>query len=214
MKSQTTLIVSAAQRAELEAWIRCGGTPQKQALRARMILMSADGVPTGEIVRRLGTTVPTLSRWRRRYCEAGIEGLKKDKPRKPGRPPVPKAKVRQVLSLTTQPPPDGAAHWTCRGMARETGLSTSTIHHIWKAAGIAPHRPVRVAPPGASADDNTFLEFLEWLDRENARGDLHLIVGDKDACGHPTVGDWLERHPRIHVHVVADAGGTPLKPSE
>lgn len=215
MRSQTTLIVSEAQRAELEAWIRRGCTPQKQALRARMILMSADGVPTGEIVRRLGTTVPTLSRWRRRYAEAGIDGLKKDKPRKPGKPPVPQAKVRQVLALTTQPPPDGADHWTCRGMARATGLSTSTIHGIWKAAGIAPHRPVRAAPPvaapGASVDDNPFLEFLERLDRENARGvDLHLIVGDKDACDHPAVGDWLERHPRIHVHAAFATEADPV----
>lgn len=215
MRSQATLIVSEAQRAELEAWIRRGCTPQKQVLRARMILMSADGVPTGEIVRRLGTTVPTLSRWRRRYAEAGIDGLKKDKPRKPGKPPVPQAKVRQVLALTMQPPPDGADHWTCRGMARETGLSTSTIHAIWKAAGIVRHRPVRVVPPaaapGVSADDNAFLEFLERLDRENACGvDLHLIVGDKDACGHPAVGDWLERHPHIHVHAAFATEADPV----
>ena len=286
MKPQMVLNVSGADRTELEAWIRRGCTPQKQSLRARMILMSADGVPTGEIVRRLGTTVPTLSRWRLRYFEAGVDGLRKDKTRKPGRPPVPEAKVRQVLSLTTQPP-DGAAHWTCRGMARVTGLSISTIHRIWKAAGIAPRRPAPlvclddprfvarlcavvgalgerreppvltpheraavdpashpaepentdlcdsrgqpkvivvaaldaagVPAPAASTltvDDGAFLEFLKRLDRENSLGvDLHLIVGDDAAARHAVDSDWLDRHPRIHVHFASGTDADPALPA-
>ena len=71
-------------RVQFNPVVRNGNTPQKVALRARIVLLSADGIPTGEIMRQLGTTTPTITRWRDRYETDGIPGLLKDRSR-PGR---------------------------------------------------------------------------------------------------------------------------------
>src|SRR5574337_1410662 len=75
MRPPMTIELNEHDRLELERWVRQGATPQKQAVRARMIVLSAGGLPTGHIVARLGTTVPTLMRWRRRFLEAGVAGV-------------------------------------------------------------------------------------------------------------------------------------------
>lgn len=134
------LTLNEADRAELRRWVRRGSTPHKQVQRARIILMSADGVASAEIVRRVGVSYPTLTRWRARYAEAGIEGLRQGKTRKPGTAPVPQGKVDEVLTLTTTGRPAGATHWSCRKMAAQVGLSPSTVHGIWRAAGLKPHQ--------------------------------------------------------------------------
>jgi transposase len=132
--------LTEADRVELESWVRQGATPQKQALRARMILLSAQGVGTLEIAARLGTTVPTLMRWRRRYVEAGVAGLRQGRTRPPGKAATEAAKIDEVLRLTSTGKPAEATHWSSRRMARATGLSATTVRQIWKQAGLAPHR--------------------------------------------------------------------------
>lgn len=128
-----------ADRAELKRWVRNGATPQKQALRARMILLTADGVPTMEIVTRLGTTAPTLMLWRRRFSADGVAGLVRGKTRSPGKMPVAQDKIDEVLTLTTTGKPVDATHWTSRKMALVSGLSATTVRAIWRAAGLKPH---------------------------------------------------------------------------
>jgi hypothetical protein len=103
--------LTTEQRAELESWVRRGSTPQKRALRAEMILLTADRVPSSEIVRRLRTRYPTLTRWRQRFAEAGIEGLRKGKTRKPGIAPLPQSKIDEILTLTMTGRPADATPW-------------------------------------------------------------------------------------------------------
>jgi len=124
--------LSTEQRAELESWIRRGSTPQKHALRAEMVLLTADQVPSSEIVRRLRTSYPTLTRWRQRFVEAGIEGLRKGKTRKPGIAPLPQSKIDEILTLTTTGRPADATHWSTRKMARQVGVSAAKVGAIWK----------------------------------------------------------------------------------
>jgi len=128
------------QRTELQRWARLGSTPRKQAQRAEMILLSADGVPTGEIVQRLRTTYPTLTRWRERFAETGIDGLRKGKTRKPGIAPLPASTVERILRLTATGRPAQATHWSSRKMAEQVGVSPTQVRRVWKAAGLAPHR--------------------------------------------------------------------------
>ena len=85
--------LATEQRAELETWVRRGATLRKQAQRAEMILLTADGVPSSEIVRRVRTSYPTLTRWRKRFDEAGVEGLRQGKTRSPGIAPLPQANL-------------------------------------------------------------------------------------------------------------------------
>jgi len=133
------LELKEADRAELQRWVRNGATPQKQALRARMILLTADGVPTMDIVTRLGTTAPTLMLWRRRFAADGVAGLVRGKTRSPGKTPITQGKIDEVLTLTTTGKPVDATHWTSRKMALASGLSATTVRAIWRAAGLKPH---------------------------------------------------------------------------
>lgn len=132
--------LTTEQRAELETWVRRGATPRKQAQRAEMILLTADGVPSSEIVRRVRTSYPTLTRWRNRFDEAGVEGLRKGKTRSPGIAPLPQAKVDEVLTLTATGRPADATHWSTRKMARQVGISAAKVSDIWRAAGLKPHQ--------------------------------------------------------------------------
>ncbi len=129
-------------------------TPQKVALRARIILLSADGAPTEQIMARLATTTPTISRWRERYRLLGVPGIVVDRTRPGRRPRITEEQVREVVERTLGSTPVNATHWSTRTMAQATGLSKATIQRIWKTHGLqpAPERDVqalsRPAIPG------------------------------------------------------------------
>jgi transposase len=118
---------------------RNGNTPQKVVLRARIALMSAGGIATGEIMRQLGTSTPTVTRWRKRYEIAGIPGLIKDRSRPGRKKRIEENRVREVVEKTLQEKPLQATHWSTRSLAAAVGLSPATIQRIWKEHGLKPH---------------------------------------------------------------------------
>lgn len=127
-------------QARLQAWVRNRNTPQKVVLRARMILMSAAGVPTGEIVAALGTNRPALGRWRRRFRESGVAGLERDKARAGRRPGLTAEQIGTVVHMTLHERPPQATQWSTRSMALASGVSRESVRRIWKAHGLKPHR--------------------------------------------------------------------------
>jgi transposase len=132
--------VSESDRAELERLIRGRNTPQKVVLRAKIVVLTADGTPTSEIVGQLKTTYPTISRWRRRYVQKGVDGLRKDATRPGRKPRIGEGQVREVIERTLHSTPLNGTHWSTRTMAAATGLSKATIQRIWRAHGLQPHR--------------------------------------------------------------------------
>src|SRR4051794_41901602 len=86
MKTGVEIHLSPEERKRLEAVVASGNSPQKHVWRARIVLLSADGVGTAEIQRRTGKAKPTIWRWQLRFMEAGGGGLLRDAPR-PGRKP-------------------------------------------------------------------------------------------------------------------------------
>ena len=132
--------VSDHERAELERLIRGRNTPQKVAQRASIIVLSADGVPTSEIMEQLRTTCPTISRWRQRFAEKGVEGLRKDATRPGRKPRISEEQVREVIGLTLHSLPVNGTHWSTRTMAAASGLSKATIQRLWSNHGLQPHR--------------------------------------------------------------------------
>ena len=72
--------------------------------------------------------------------EAGVDGLLRDKTRKPGKAPVAPAMAARLIELTLGAPPGETTHWTSRAMGKVTGLAISTVQKIWRAHGLAPHR--------------------------------------------------------------------------
>jgi transposase len=114
--------------------------PAGDVLKARMILMLAQGRSYVEVQDRLQTTAPTLSRWKKRFLEQRVNGI--IEARHPGQKPTvitPKLQAR-VLEATRRKPRDGSTHWSCRKLARELGIGKDTVHRVWHKAGIKPHR--------------------------------------------------------------------------
>jgi transposase len=140
MREGSTVEVSAADRARLEAVVADRSSPQKHVRRARIVLAAAESCGTVEITRRVGVSKPCVRRWRARFVAEGVAGLLRDKTRPPGTSPLPKATVERVVELTRQGPPGEAAHWTGRAMAKAAGISLAAVQGIWKAHGLIPHR--------------------------------------------------------------------------
>jgi transposase len=133
------IIVSEDDRAELERLQRASATRAGLSRRARAVLLMAQGLLGVEIAERVGYTVVQVSRLRRRFAEGGVAGLR-DRP-KSGRPPTVSARKRaQIVALTLKRPAPGLTHWTSRDMARRTGVSHATVHRIWQAHALQPHR--------------------------------------------------------------------------
>ena len=133
------IVVTDADRAELERWQRAASTPAGVSRRARAVLLMAQGLSGVKVAERVGYTVVQVSRIRRRFAEGGVAGLA-DRP-KSGRPPTVTARKRaQIVALTLKPPGAGRTHWSTRDLARKTGVSHATVHRLWQSHALQPHR--------------------------------------------------------------------------
>jgi transposase len=134
------LTIDENQRKQLRFLANSGKTPQKVALRARIVLLASEGVPNNAIAARLGTTRPTVLLWRERFRQRGAPGLLKDAPRPGRKKAIPPEVVQQVVEATLHTTPRGATHWSTRTLAQAQGLSHMTVQRIWKQHGLQPHR--------------------------------------------------------------------------
>ncbi len=103
------------------------------------MLFSANGTATSEIMSRLGTSTPTITRWRKRYETDGIPGLLKDRSRPGRKKRIEATRVHEVVERTLREKPVHATHWSTRSMAAAVGLSPASIQRIWKEHGLKPH---------------------------------------------------------------------------
>lgn len=91
------------------------------------------------ICRSTGKSKPCVWRWQRRFAEDGVDGLKRDKTRPPGRAPLSSAVKAKVLAKTARETPSDATQWSVRAMAAEVGISHTSVQRIWAEAGLKPH---------------------------------------------------------------------------
>jgi transposase len=140
MRAGIVVNVTSEDRRRLEAILGDRNRPQKHVARAKVILATGDGCGTTEIISRSGLSKPVVWRWQERFMREGVDGLVRDKTRKPGKAPTPAATVQRVVDLTTSDPPGETTHWTVRMMAKTVGIGASTVQRIWKAHGLQPHR--------------------------------------------------------------------------
>lgn len=131
--------LTARKRAELDATIARPSAAAGLVRRARVILLSADGVTGAEIARRLDLTPEAVSRIRRRFGDGGIAGLA-DRP-KTGRTDnkVPPETVERVVQLAMSPPPAGRSRWTTRLLGKAVGLTSSCVSKLLRKNGLKPH---------------------------------------------------------------------------
>jgi transposase len=123
----------------LERLVKDRNTPQKIVWRSRIVLLAGEGNGAVAVARRVGKSVLTVRRWRRRYAAKGVDGLLKDATRPPGRKPLTARKIKQVVNLTLNEKPPDATHWSERTMAARAGIAPSSVHKIWAAHGLKPH---------------------------------------------------------------------------
>src|SRR5450756_1447350 len=104
------VVLDEEQHQELSRIAQSRSLPAGYVFRAKLILMLAEGASFSTIKQRLGTTAPTIIRWKRRF------------------------------SATRRQPKDSSTHWSCRKLAAELGISKDAVHRVWKEAGLKPHR--------------------------------------------------------------------------
>jgi hypothetical protein len=91
-------------------------------------------------MRRPGLSKPVVWRWQECFMQEGVDGLLRDKTRKPGKPPLPAQTVQRVIDLTLADPPGETMHWSVRAMAKVAGIGAVSVQRIWQANGLTPHR--------------------------------------------------------------------------
>ncbi|MBX3484245.1 IS630 family transposase [Phenylobacterium sp.] len=133
------LQVSEAERAELTSLASRRTTAQALALRARIVLGCAEGAQNKDVAARLGVSENTVGKWRRRFAEHRLEGLR-DEPRSGTPRTLEDAQIEAVIVRTLESLPPDATHWSSRSMARASGVSISSVQRIWRAFGLQPHR--------------------------------------------------------------------------
>jgi transposase len=140
MRAGIVVKVTPEDRHRLEAVVSDRGAPQKHVWRAKIILATADGCGTFNVMRRSGKSKPVVWRWQERFMQEGVEGLLRDKTRKPGKPPLPAATMQRVIDLALGQPPGETTHWTGRMLAKAAGVSLRSVQRILEAHQLAPHR--------------------------------------------------------------------------
>ena len=125
----------------LERLIANGKTPQKLAVRARIVLLSGRGLGTMAIARETRVSKPTIWRWQEAYMEGGVERLRKDKGKGPkaGKPRISDAVRLRIVTMTAEEKPANATHWSARMLAKQAGVGHTTVQRVWKEYGLKPH---------------------------------------------------------------------------
>ena len=133
------MVLTDDERETLERWARRPNSAQALALRCRIVLACAEGVPNYLVAERLGVNQATVRKWRTRFIARRLEGLA-DEPR-PGAPrTISDDDVERVIVKTLEETPPDATHWSTRSMAKAAGMSQSAVSRIWRAFGLKPHQ--------------------------------------------------------------------------
>src|SRR4051794_3117367 len=134
------LILTEADRNELRVMSRHRSTPRGIVLRINIVLGAAEGMASRMLARKLGTSVPTVLLWRKRYESDEVSGLLEDRPRS-GRPKLLSEEQETVIvDATMKSVPKDATQWSVRAMAAAQKVSSATVQRIWKKHKLQPHR--------------------------------------------------------------------------
>ena len=140
MRTGVTISLNPADHARLAEVTADRNSPQKHVWRARIVLLSAQGAGTGEIMRVTGKAKTCVWRWQERFMQAGADGLLRDKARPSRVPPLGDAIAAQVVALALTEPPGETPRWTAAAMAQACTVSVGSVHRIWRSHGLRPRQ--------------------------------------------------------------------------
>jgi len=136
---EKAVVLEQEQRVQLESFSRSRALPHTLVVRAQIVLLAAEGKQNKEIAKATGMTRQTAAKWRGRFVSRGLEGLYDEY--RSGRPrSIEDERIAELVNKTLQSKPEGQTQWSCREMAKATGISKSTVQRVWSAFGLQPHR--------------------------------------------------------------------------
>ena len=139
MANRTSIEISKEILTELQTIARSTTAESRMVLRSKIILLWHQGLSFAETQPELDVSEVIINKWRRRFSEKGMDGLR-DLPRS-GKPPViTPAQKAQVINLATSKPGKGYTNWSERCIAKATGMSQSKVHEILREADFKPHK--------------------------------------------------------------------------
>ncbi len=115
------LEMSAGQREVLESLARSQSGAHREVVRAKALLMAADGVANTAIARSLSVSPASVKSWRDRFAEEGLAKLGQVRKGRGRKPSIPQSKIDEIIDLTQNYRPKGETHWSCRTMAAAAG---------------------------------------------------------------------------------------------
>jgi len=137
-RPKTELTLNDDEREQLASLARSRALPHSIVARAKVVLWSAEGKSNAEISARLQWTKATVGKWRR-FIDKRVAGLYDEL--RSGRPrSIEDEKIAALLRRTLSRRPKAATHWTVRGAAAASGISKSTVHRLFRAFAVQPHR--------------------------------------------------------------------------
>jgi len=139
MAHSLEVILTEVERVELERRARRRKIARGDAMRAEIILLAATGYTNSAIARSVGATRKTVQCWRRRFVRDRLDGLY-DEPRCGAPRKIGDDLIEQIVTKTLETKPANATHWSTRDMAKASGVSASSVHRIWQAFSLQPHR--------------------------------------------------------------------------
>ena len=114
--NQGLFVITCEQREELQSWTQSRSLPAGYVFRARLILALAEGQTYRQIEDALGASAPTVSKWKGRFKQLGMEGLQGQHKGSKPRSATPAVQSRVILRAQ-QKPNDGSTHWSVRKLS-------------------------------------------------------------------------------------------------
>jgi len=138
------LPLSDGQKSEVEALMRNGNTPQKVALRCRLLLLAHQGVANHSIAEQLNLSRPTILALRAAFTQNGMTAVTGVRKRKRHGTVLTPEREQKILDATLKTRPgDGSTHWSVRLLAKHLGISRTMVHRVWQRHDVQPHRVER-----------------------------------------------------------------------
>jgi transposase len=140
MRKAIPITLTAEERRTLTRWARSRTLPARQVTRAKLVRLAAQGKTNPEIAQTLDLHATTVSRWRRRFVEARLAGIEKERSGRGRKPSKRRHWAQTIVRVTLDTTPKDATHWSVRSLARHLGIDKSMVQRVWKTHNLQPHR--------------------------------------------------------------------------